>query len=248
MEMPDMDAYGQELFAHWKGEPGVMEIIEREDGYFDAHDGPSLYFAPVESWPPHEQQAMEYVEGRVLDIGAGAGRVALYLQERGHEVVAIDNSPLAIEVCRKRGVQNVSLTPISHIGSNLGKFDTIILLGNNFGLLGSYRLAKYLLRKMGSITSPGGRIIAESTDISQTTNPDHLSYQAYNLQRGRMPGQVRIRVRFRKSVGPWFDYLLVTKGQMMDILDGTGWQVSRFIDAPQGPSYIAILEKANRKS
>lgn len=57
-----------------------------------------------------------------------------------------------------------------------------------------------------------------------------------------MPGQLRIRVRFRNYIGDWFDYLLVSKNQMKDILKDTGWKVRKFIDSGKF-IYIAVIEK-----
>ncbi len=47
-----------------------------------------------------------------------------------------------------------------------------------------------------------------------------------------MGGQVRIRVRYEKYVTPWFDYLLVSREEMSDILKGTGWKIERFLPPP----------------
>lgn len=87
------DAYGQLLLAALKGDD-VVEIVERDDGFISASVmGPKLYLAPFRRWPSHHRRAVRYARGRVLDVGAGAGRVSLHLQERGQDVVAIDNSP-----------------------------------------------------------------------------------------------------------------------------------------------------------
>jgi len=59
-----------------------------------------------------------------------------------------------------------------------------------------------------------------------------------------MPGQLRIRIRYRSYATPWFDYLLVSKLEMKEILQGTGWKVGRFIESKKSPAYIAILKKA----
>jgi 2-polyprenyl-3-methyl-5-hydroxy-6-metoxy-1,4-benzoquinol methylase len=100
------DAYGQMMLALLDGED-ALEIVERNDGFISASViGPKLYLAPFHRWPAHHRGAVRYTRGRILDVGAGGGRVALRLQERGHEVVAIDNSPGAIEVCRRRGVRS----------------------------------------------------------------------------------------------------------------------------------------------
>jgi 2-polyprenyl-3-methyl-5-hydroxy-6-metoxy-1,4-benzoquinol methylase len=55
---------------------------------------------------------MKSVKGRVLDIGVGAGRHSLYLQEKGFNVLGIDVSPLILEVCRKRGLKKSKLMQI----------------------------------------------------------------------------------------------------------------------------------------
>jgi 2-polyprenyl-3-methyl-5-hydroxy-6-metoxy-1,4-benzoquinol methylase len=93
---PEEDAYGQEIWAYYKGRDS-FEIIERDDGYFDASSGPKTYFSEYQEWSIHEKRAMEFVKGRVLDIGCGAGRHSLYLQKMGFDVLGIDNSPLAIK-------------------------------------------------------------------------------------------------------------------------------------------------------
>ena len=41
----------------------------------------------------------------------------------------------------------------------------------------------------------------------------------------------------------WFDYLFVSKSEMENILDGTVWQVERYIDAADTPTYVAVLTK-----
>lgn len=236
------DAFGQEIHAFWMGKQDAIEIIERDDGLIDVSGGPGSYFAPYREWSVEQQEAMTYVRGRVLDIGCGAGRIALYLQEQGHEIVAIDISPLAVEVSLQRGVRDVRLLSINQINSRLGTFDTIVMMGNNFGLFGNFRRARWLLRRWHGMTSPEARIIAQTLDPYQTDNPDHLAYHAWNRQRGRMGGQARIRVRYKRSIGPWFDYLFVSREEMSDLVAGTGWHMARTIDSA-GPIYVAILEK-----
>jgi 2-polyprenyl-3-methyl-5-hydroxy-6-metoxy-1,4-benzoquinol methylase len=73
---------------------------------------------------------MRFVKGRVLDIGCGAGRVALYLQKKGFDVSGIDVSPLAVKVCKLRGLKKARVLSISNIGAKLGKFDTLLMFGN----------------------------------------------------------------------------------------------------------------------
>jgi SAM-dependent methyltransferase len=116
---PEQDAYGRIVYDHLRG-VRTSEVIERDDGFFAASTGATAYFAPYPRWPRPEREAMRFVRGRVLDVGAGAGRCALHLQGRGHEVVAIDVSPLAVRTCRLRGVRDARVVPITAVSHRLG--------------------------------------------------------------------------------------------------------------------------------
>lgn len=215
---------------------GAREIVERDDGYVAV----SMldYFAPLRRWPAVERRALRWVRGRVLDVGAGAGRVALELQRRGREVVAIDVSPGAVEVARRRGVRDVRLLAFEDVDQSLGRFDAVVTYGNNFGLFGSRANARRLLRRLRPLA---GRIAAASSDPYGTEDPSHLAYQARNRERGRMSGQLRLRVRHRDLVGPWFDYLIVSPEEMAEVVEGTGWAIRRLV-RDEGSYYAAILD------
>jgi SAM-dependent methyltransferase len=239
------DAFGREIWDYYKGECCVFEVVERDDGRIDAIS-PELYFSVCEKWPHVEQRAMEFVKGRVLDVGCGAGRHALYLQEKGFDVLGIDVSPLAVKVCKLRGLKEARVTSIEDIDFKKNSFDTIIMMGNNFGLFGSFKKAQRLLRRFHKITSENGLIIADTRDPYKTDNPEHLEYHKLNRQRSRMGGQVRIRIRFGKMASKWFDYLMVSKEEMEEILKGTGWNVREFIDT-EGPEYLAVMTKRHER-
>lgn len=236
------DAYGQEIYAYWRGETRIIEAVERDDGYLAFSSGPRSYFIDYADWPKHQKQAIRFARGRVLDIGCGAGRCLLYLRRKGLDVAGLDNSPLAARVCRERGIDKVFVRSITQIGPDMGTFDTIIMMGNNFGLFGSFDRARRLLRAMHRMTTPNARIIVESTDPYDTVLKEHLRYHRYNRRRRRMAGQSRIRVRFRTYISPWFDYLLVSVDEMRAILDGTGWKIARLFPC-NGPFYCAVIEK-----
>jgi SAM-dependent methyltransferase len=242
----ERDAYGQMLLAALDDAPNVVEIVERDDGFISASVmGAELYFAPFRRWPAHHRRAMRFVRGRVLDAGAGAGRVALHLEERGHDVVSIDNSPGAIEVCRRRGVRDAREVAFGDLPRSLGTFDTVVMLGNNFGLFGSPTRAKKLLRRLRRMTSDDARVIAETRDVSSgpgSDTPEHAEYRRHNVERGRLPGQIRIRIRYRKTVGPWMDYPMVSPDELEEILRGTGWRLAHTLDSDD--TYVAIIEKA----
>ena len=238
------DAYGHLVYDYLKKGIG-REVVERDDCLIDPSETlPAYYFAPYRNWSDRERKAMRFVRGRVLDVGCGAGRVALYLQSRGFDVSGIDLSPLAVRVCKLRGLRKVRVLPVAQIGQLDGKFDTILMFGNNFGLFGGYKRGRAMLRKFYEATSDDARIIAESVDPYKTRDPAHLAYQRRNRGKGRMSGQVRIRVRYRTYMTPWFDYLLVSKSEMQRLIAGTGWLVEEFITSKEA-AYIAIIRKAH---
>jgi SAM-dependent methyltransferase len=237
------DGYGEMLLAALEDKDEVLEIVERDDGLIMASRfGPEAYFAPYRRWPSRQRRALRLARGRVLDVGAGAGRLSLHLQEKDHDVVAIDASPGAVEVCRRRGVRDARLLRVEEVDEQLGVFDTIVMYGNNLGLLASRRRGRGLLRRLHRVTSPQARILGEMTDVYTTEDPVHLAYHERNRRRGRMSGQLRIRIRYRDAATPWFDYLFLSREELEELLEGTGWRLARTYE-DDGRFYVAVIEK-----
>ena len=238
------DSFGAMLLDCWErgAEPwSVIELIERDDGFLAGGDA-ARYFATPADWSPLEREACDRARGGVLDIGAGAGRVSLYLQERDFDVVALDVSPLAADVCRGRGVREVFVGTVFDLAAtSREKFDTFLMLGNTLGLLESADHAPRFLRTLGELAAPDAQILAQGTDPYATDDPVHLAYHAWNRRRGRMSGQLRLRVRYRDTATDWFDYLLASVEELKDLVRGTGWVViDHLVD---GGHYLAMLRQ-----
>ena len=219
----------------------AMEIVERDDGFMMAFDA-RYFVAPFARWDdPVERRAMRFVRGRVLDVGCGAGRVCLHLQERGLEVVGIDSSPGAIDVCRRRGVRDARVLSLDAVDGALGSFDTFVFLGQNLGLLGSRTRARRLLRRLTELASERGRIVAETFDPHALDEPAHRRYRERNRRRGRMAGQLRVRIRYRDLSTRWLDWLQLSRVELEQLVEGTGWRLTRTLG--DGPSYVAVLDR-----
>ncbi len=239
----NQDAFGHGMLDYLNGIRGQHEIAEVDNGYIETSGGPQVYFTTYKEWPSIERKAVRFARGRILDIGCGAGRHSLYLQGKGLDVVGIDISPLAVEVCKLRGLRDARVASIAQVSSKLGVIDTVLMFGNSCGLSGSFERARSLLRKLSNITSEKGRIIAQTTDPYQTDKPEHLKYHDMNRQRGRMSGQIRLRIRYKTYATPWMDLLLVSKQEMENILDGTNWAIGKYIQIEGSPRYVAIIDK-----
>jgi SAM-dependent methyltransferase len=237
------DAFGHALLDALEGRPAA-HVIERKDGFIDVAATLSIssYLLPLEQWPAEDREALAEVRGRTLDVGCGGGRFLIPLQERGHDVVGIDVSPLALEVCRRRGGRNLREMSLAEVDDRVGPVDTVLMMGNNFGLFGNPRRARRLLRHFHRLTSPPGRIVAESLDPHRTSDPFHLALHAANRARGRMAGEIRMRVRYKVYCTPWLDLLLVSREEMTGIVSGTGWRIVRVIESA-GRTFTAVLEK-----
>ena len=81
-------------------------------------------FREFKDMPEIEQKALKLARGKVLDIGCGAGSHALYLQKKGLEVTALDNSEGCIAVTKERGVQKAVLSNILDYSEE--PFDTLL--------------------------------------------------------------------------------------------------------------------------
>lgn len=235
------DAWGAAVADLYRGGPDGRAVLERDDGFIE----PvllGLLLAPPAEWPSFERAALRYARGRVLDVGCGAGRHVLEMQRRGLEVVAVDTSPLTLTVARARGVRDVRLLGIGDVSPELGRFDTVVMLGHNLGLLEGLARGRRHLRRLASVTTDRARIIATTRDPYVTDRPEHRRYHARNRARGRLGGQIRMRVRYGTLADAWFDYLFVSRRELDTLLRGTGWAVARSFGKAR-PSYAVVIEK-----
>jgi len=238
------DAHGNAMWDELHGRAGE-EICERDDGFVESVPI-AVYFEPFDAWAAATREAMGFVRGRVLDVGVGAGRHALHLQAQGHDVVGIDVSPKALEVCRLRGLEDARGCAATQMGPFLGPIDTVLMLGNNLGLLANRKRAPWLLERLAGLTSAEARLVGETRDVYATDDPAHLAYHERNRRRGRMAGQVRLRIRYRLHATPWFDYLFVSPDELEELVRPTPWRIHDILsDDPEG-QYVAVLEKRGR--
>ena len=224
----DLDTYGLLLLELLEGRD-ANEIMERSDGLIYVGDG-SDYFHRPESWPDAERAAIQCARGRVLDIGCGAGRITLALQDRGLSVLAIDESATAIDVTKRRGAREAKAMRWQDITPDLGAFDTIVLARNNFGLLGDKSAIAPALRELTRLAAPGAVLISDS--VAPSRGGDSLDVYRY-------------RVRHLNLTTPWFRYLMFEPAELGELVADTGWGVYAVFDTGQ-PRWNFVLRRTDK--
>jgi SAM-dependent methyltransferase len=243
----DGDPFGDVLRRCWKakGRPGIsFEVTERDDGFIYVLDA-ARYLRPPDRLSQIDDWACARAAGRVLDVGCGAGRHAIALMRRGLTVVGLDPSPGAVEVATASGVTAVRGSA-EDAPASLGRFDTVLLMGHNLGLLESRDKAAPFLEKLAGLVNPGGCLIGSGIDPYVSRTPEDLGYQARNRARGRMPGQLRIRIRDRRRSSPWFDYLALSPAELESLAAGTPWTLEESATAPDylmSGDYVVLFRR-----
>jgi len=129
----------------------------------------SYLFRGFSEMPKLEQKALQLAKGNVLDVGCGSGSHALWLQNKGFTIKAIDSSKGAVTVAIKRGVLNVELKPLLE---ETETFDIILLLMNGTGIFQEMSQVVMYLKHLKALLNADGQILIDSSDISYMYSED----------------------------------------------------------------------------
>jgi SAM-dependent methyltransferase len=219
---PSADAFGQALLDQLDGLEVTTPRLETDAGWVGPAMHPEWFFRAFADWDWWEQELLPQIaSGPVLDLGCGAGRSSLWLQDQGFDVTAVDFSPGAVEVCRRRGVRDVRLADVLDPPSDLA-WAAVLLLCGNLGLGGSWDGSRRLLRRLATITRPDAVLIGDSV------TPDGLP-------------DVRLRVCYRDKVTPWWPQYNIPADDLDTLVAGTGWRVDRHL--VDGDDHAALLRR-----
>src|SRR5690606_4090594 len=114
-----------------------------------------VLFRKYDEMPAIEQKALALAKGRVLDVGAGAGIHASYLQDMGLKVDCIDISEGAVQFLKSNGLNAERMNFFSLKDK---KYDTILMLMNGIGIAGQLSNLEKTLEHAKSLLNPGGKI------------------------------------------------------------------------------------------
>jgi len=173
------------IYNHY-GEPDEMPI--------------EVYFRDEIDFSPADSYAVNLSQGKILEIGAGAGAVCLALQDRGLEIEGLDISPGCVQIMKERGVARIIHADFFKWVTN-HKFDTILMLMNGIGFCSCLANLTMVLNKLKSLLNPGGQILFDSSDVTYLY-PEGLPTNKYY-------GEIDYQYGYNGTFGQWFSWLYV---------------------------------------
>ncbi|MFN3136525.1 MAG: class I SAM-dependent methyltransferase [Allomuricauda sp.] len=212
------DIFGKALQDYQKGQ--YTEDIKTYSSLDEEDVIPLPYlFRTFSEMPQIEQKALQLARGKVLDVGAGAGSHSLYLQNKGLEVTALDNSKGCIEVCQARGVESTICSPILDYSEE--RYDTLLLLMNGIGLAGQLKNLSGFFQHLASLLQPNAQILLDSSDIIYMFEQDEDGgYWIPND--GTYYGEVQFEMEYKGQKSEPFDWVYVDFDTLQNACESNG--------------------------
>ncbi len=178
------------------------------------------FFRENENFPKIERHAFRYCKGKILDVGAGSGPHALYLQKKGFDVTAMDISEKSVEVMQKRGLKKTFCADILEYSG--GVYDTILLMMNGIGVAGDLDGLSKLLQHFKTLLKSGGQVLFDSTDIGYVSSFDRA------ISSIRMPipdyyGIAYYQLEYKGVVGEVYPWLFIDRKTLVNIAAENGY-------------------------
>jgi len=230
------DVFGMALNDYQKGEH--TEDIKTYSSLDEEDVIPVPYlFRTFDEMPLVEQKALQRARGKILDIGAGAGSHALYLQNKGYKVTALDNSEGCIAVCKERGVESTVLSNILDYSEE--RYDTLLLLMNGIGLAGKLKNLSRFLQHLASLLLPNGQVLLDSSDIVYMFEQDEDG--GYWIpDDGTYYGEVTFEMEYKGNKSKPFDWVYVDINTLQNACESNGFNCELVISG-EHYDYLARL-------
>ena len=188
---------------HRNGSADVLKVYSSD---FDDDEIPVAdLFREYDDMPYIERVALDMADGRVLDVGAGSGCHSMALAKAGKESVAIEISPLSVEVMRERGVDARLVNLYDE--SFTEKFDTILMLMNGTGIIGTLENMDTFFARIRQILNPGGCVLIDSSDLRYLFEEEDGSLMIDLAD--DYYGLVDYQMQYKDVLGVPFDWLYV---------------------------------------
>lgn len=198
------DPMGAAIQDYWKkGKAGRLRVFSSQ---FDEDEIPvETLFRGMSEMPLLEQMALQMAQGRILDVGAGSGCHSLALQKIGKDVLAIDISPLSVQVMIERGVNARQINVFDE--RFMDCFDTILMLMNGSGIIGKLDNLELFFQRMKQLLNPGGCVLMDSSDLRYLFEDEDGSF-LIDLAADYY-GEIDFRMQYKQVKGDAFNWLYI---------------------------------------
>lgn len=174
-----------------------------------AENGTALPLDPAR-WhadPSGEEEALlAGLDGPVLDVGCGPGRLVLALARRGVMALGVDPAPAACALARDRGAPVLQRSIFDPLPGQ-GRWRTILLVDGNVGIGGD---PGRLLRRCRDL------LAAEGTVVVEVERPSGQGWRRY-----------RARLERGDHHGPWFTWAVVDADGIAAVASAAGLSLRR---------------------
>ncbi|TCO08807.1 SAM-dependent methyltransferase [Natronoflexus pectinivorans] len=194
-------------------------------------------FRDFHQMPDLEQKALILCRGKVLDVGAGMGSHALYLQKNQLEVTALELSPLACEVMKNRDVKHIVNADFFDYPTE-EQFDTILMLMNGIGIVGSVDKLQDYFQVLKRLLKPGGQVLLDSSDLRYLFLNDDGSI-LLNLN-DKYYGEVVYKMSYGSFSGKKFPWLFIDDELLGYYAHQNGFEFEKVAEGPHF-DYLARL-------
>ena len=229
-----LEPLGRALREHARGASRGALVVHSDAG--DPERVPvALFFRSGAKLRPIDRKAVALCRGRVLDVGAGAGGVALALQAAGAEVTALEILPAAVAVMRARGVRDARRGDVRTFRPRR-RYDTVLALMNGTAPAGTLDGLPGWLAALAAPLAEGGRVLLDSTDLRAPGK------RAVGRD-GRYVGEVQYQLEYDGRRGPPFPQLFVDARRLARAARAVGL-ASEVVWRGGGGAYLARLSRA----
>ena len=232
------DPMGAAIYEYHKF--GRASTLVVRSSMFDDDEIPVAdLFRGFTEMPALERAALQLAEGRILDVGAGAGCHSLALMNMGKTVTAMDISALSVAVMKERGVDARQIDFYDE--SFTEKFDTILLLMNGTGIMGNLDHATDFFKALKRLLNPGGKVLIDSSDLRYLFEEEDGSLMI-DLA-GDYYGQLDYQMQYKGVVGEPFDWLYLDFNTLAYYAEENGFK-AEVVAEGEHYDYLASLTLA----
>jgi cyclopropane fatty-acyl-phospholipid synthase-like methyltransferase len=232
------DPMGQAIADYWRH--GRADKLRVFSPMFEEDEIPvKTLFRSFGEMAAIEQTALRRAAGRTLDVGAGAGCHSLWLQQQGIPVTAIDISPLSVEVMKERGVEKALEQDFFSMEES---FDTILMLMNGIGMVGTLERLPAFFALLDKVLRPGGQVLCDSSDISYVFENDEGDIEL--PAGGGYYGELTYEMQYRNIRGHAFPWLYIDAHLLCAAAAQSGYE-AEIVQQGDHYDYLARMVRRN---